>query len=310
MAALPHADINLRHLRYFTVLAEELHYGRAAARLGISQPPLSEQILALEAALGTRLFQRTRREVALTSSGRTLYGEATRLLLHADRVREVMAGARSGYAGQLYVGCVPSSLLGALPAILGAARQRLGDIDIRVTEGHTGEIVAALRDGRLDVGLVWEDAPEPPLAIRPLEHVRFIAALHPSHPLVRRKRVSLADVAAEPLILPPRDVTPRQFDRIMGGFRQAGLSPHVGQHARSIAAQLGFVASGLGYSLVPEYARRLAMRGVAFRPLRESLESSPLSLMWNVNRVPPQLVAFRQRVEEAFPARTARRATA
>ena len=295
------ADINLRHLRYFVVLAEELHFGRAAARLRISQPPLSEQIAALETALGTPLFQRTRRQVVLTSSGRTLLEEATKLLQHAERVREVMASARSGYAGQLYLGCVPSSLLGALPAILGAGRGKLGDLEIRVTEGHTGEIVAALRDGRLDAGLVWEDDPDPPLAIRPLEHVRFIAALHPLHPLAGKQRVSLADFTGEPLIVPPRDVTPRQFDRIMAGFREAGLSPSIGQHARSIAAQLGFVASGLGYALVPEYARRLAMAGVVFRPLRESLESAPLSLMWNQTRMPPQLAAFRQRVEEAFP---------
>src|SRR5512145_2776234 len=111
MAAHAHPDMNLRHLRYFVVLAEELHFGRAAARLRISQPPLSAQILALEAALGTRLFQRTRREVVLTAAGRTLYDEAGRLLLHAERVREVMAGASAGYSGQLYLGCVPSSLL-------------------------------------------------------------------------------------------------------------------------------------------------------------------------------------------------------
>lgn len=309
MPATATPDLNLRHLRYFVALAEELHFGRAAARLGISQPPLSEQILALEAQLGTRLFQRTRREVVLTSSGRMLYDEAMRLLLHAERVREVMAGARSGYAGQLYLGCVPSSLLGALPAILGQNRGKLGDLEIRITEGHTGEIEAALRDGRLDAGLVWEDEPDPPLVVRPLEHVRFIAALHPAHPLLRRTRVALADFAGEPLIVPPREVSPRQFDRIMAGFRQAGLSPRIGQHARSIGAQLGFVASGLGYALVPEYARALAMAGVAFRPLREILESSPLSLMWNAKRVPPQLMAFRQRVEEAFPLKAPRYAS-
>jgi DNA-binding transcriptional LysR family regulator len=296
-------DINLRHLRYFQVLADELHFGRAAARLGISQPPLSEQIVALEAALGTRLFERSRRAVVLTASGRTLYSEAGKLLLHAERVREVMAGASSGYAGQLYLGCVPSGLIGVLPQILGRDRGMIGDLEVRVTEGHTGEIIAALHAGQLDAGLVWEDEPDPPLVLRPLEHVRFIAALHPKHPLVRKRRVALRDFTGEPLIVPPRDVTPRQFDRIMTAFREAGLSPRTGQQARSIAAQLGFVASGLGYALVPEYARRVAMTGVVFRPLLENLESSPISLMWNENRVSPQLAAFRRRVDEAFPPR-------
>lgn len=151
------------------------------------------------------------------------------------------------------------------------------------------------------VGLAWEDRPPPPLSIRPLEHVQFIAALHPSHRLTARKRVALQDVAKEPLILSPRDVTPRQFDRILAGFRQAGLSPHIGQHARSVAAQLGFVASGLGYAIVPDYARKLAMEGVEFRPLRETLESAPLSLVWNEARASSQLAAFRQRVDAAFP---------
>ena len=299
-------DVNLRHLRYFVAVAEELHFGRAAARLGISQPPLSEQILALEAALGTRLLQRTRRQVSLTPSGRVLYTEATKLLVHAQRVREVMAGARSGVAGQLFLGCVPSGLFGALPAILGAGHGLVGELEIRVTEGHTSEIIAAVLDGRLDAGLVWEDRPPPPLDVRPVEHVKFIAALHPTHALARKKRIALSDVAAEPLVLPPRDVTPRQFDRILAAFRQEGLVPLIGQHARSIAAQLGFVASGLGYALVPDYARKLAMDGVTFRPLRETLESAPLSLVWNEGRLPSSLAVFLQRIDEAFPLRKAK----
>lgn len=306
ISATTPADLNLRHLRYFVAVAEELHFGRAAARLGISQPPLSEQVLALETALGTRLLQRTRRQVSLTPSGRVLYTEATKLLVHAQRVREVMAGARSGLVGQLFLGCVPSSLFGALPAILGTGHGLLGELEIRVTEGHTSDIVAAVIDGRLDAGLVWEDRPPPPLAVRPVEHVRFIAALHPAHPLACRKQITLSDVVAEPLVLSPRDVTPRQYDRILAGFRQQGLVPSIGQHARSIAAQLGFVASGLGYALVPEYAKKLAMAGVAFRPLRETLESAPLSLVWNEARMPPSMAIFRQRVDTAFPLRRTR----
>jgi DNA-binding transcriptional LysR family regulator len=293
--------IDLRHLRYFVAVAEELHFGRAAVRLGISQPPLSEQIGGLEETLGTQLLQRTRRHVALTSSGRVLYAEAIKLLAHAERVRDVMVSARSGLAGQLLLGCVPSSLYGALPAILGAGRALLGNLDIRVTEAHTSAVIAELVDGRLDAGLVWEDRPPPGLTIRPLEHVRFIVALHPAHGLTSRKRIALKDLAAESLIISPRDVTPRQFDRILAGFRQGGLSPRIGQHARSIAAQLGFVASGLGYAIVPEYARKLAMAGVEFRPLREILESAPLSLVWSEARAPSQLAAFRQAIDLAFP---------
>lgn len=298
--------LDLRHLRYFVAVAEELHFGRAAIRLGISQPPLSEQIKSLEETLGTQVLLRTRRRVALTASGRLLYAEAVKLLRHADRVREIMAGARSGHAGHLFLGCVPSALIGALPMILGSGDHTLDGLDIRITEAHTAAIVAGVLDGSLDAGLAWEDSPPATLAIRPLEHVRFIVALHPSHRLAARKRISLADVAQQPLVMSPRDVTPRQYDRIVGGFRQAGLRPRVAHHAGSISAQLGFVASGLGYAIVPDYARRLGMDGVEFRPLREILESAPLSLLWSSERESPQLALFRKRVDAAFPAQSRR----
>jgi DNA-binding transcriptional LysR family regulator len=289
--------MELRHLRYFSVLAEELHFGRAATRLGISQPPLSEQIRGLETTLGVALFQRTRRHVALTAPGRVLYAEATRLLAHADRVASVMQGARTGRSGQLFLGCVPSSLFGVLPRIVGDQ----GELDLRITEAHTADIIVAVQDGRLDAGIVWEDQAPAGLALRALERVRFIVALPVKHPLASRRRLSLRDLAREPLVLSPRDVTPHQFDRIHAGFRDAAVTPRVGQHARSIAAQLGFVASGLGYALVPSYATKLAMEGVAFVALREALDSVPLSLVWEEARASPQFAAFKAQVERAFP---------
>lgn len=298
--------LDLRHLRYFVAVAEELHFGRAAARLGISQPPLSQQIRGLETSLGTSLFARTQRRVALTSAGRVLYGEATRLLAHAQRVGDAMESARSGRGGSLFLGCVPSSLFGALPAILRARPGALGALDLRVTEAHTADIVAAVVDGRLDAGLVWEDRAPPPLTLRPLEPVRFIVALPAGHALATRSRVRLSDLAPLPLVIPPRDATPHQFDRIHAGFRNAGLVPRIGQYARSIAAQLGFVASGLCYALVPSYATRLAMEGVAFAALRESLDSVPLSLIYDEARPSPQVDAFRAQVELAFPRRSGR----
>ena len=296
----PISHLDLRHLRYFVAVAEELHFGRAAERLGLSQPPLSEQIRRLEVSLGTELFQRTQRRVALTSSGRVLYEEAIKLIAHAQRVGAVMTAARSGSAGQLFLGCVPTGLFGALPAILRAPRAALGAPDVRVTEAHTAEIIASVLDGSLDAGLVWEDRAPPGLAIRPLERVRFIAALNDTHPLAASKRVSLAELAAEPLVLSPREVTPHQFDRIHAGFYAAGLTPRVGQHARSIVAQLGFVASGLGYALVPAYAREVAITGVRFVALREALDSVPLSLIWDERRTSAQLAAFRRQVDEAY----------
>jgi len=291
------AALDLRHLRYFVAVAEELHFGRAAQRLGISQPPLSEQIRGLETSIGVTLLQRTRRHVALTAPGRVLYDEATRLIAHAERVASVMTGAATGRSGQLFLGCVPSGLFGVLPRILDDHDE---SFEIRVTEAHTADIVAAVVDGRLDCGLVWEDRAPRGLALRALERVRFTVAVPARHALAAKRRVGLRELAREALIVPPRDVTPHQFDRIHAGFRDAGVTPRIGQHARSIAAQLGFVASGLGYALVPAYATKLAMPGVAFLALREALDSVPLSLVWDEARVSPQLAAFRTRAEKVF----------
>ncbi|MGH6623173.1 MAG: LysR substrate-binding domain-containing protein [Burkholderiaceae bacterium] len=289
--------LELRQLRYFVAVAEELHFGRAAARLQISQPPLSEQIRSLEEMLGTPLFERTRRQVLLTSAGRTLHTEAVKLLAHAERVGEVMTSVRSGRSGQLFLGCVPTGLFSVLPTILESLP---GTLDVRVTEAHTSDIITAVTDGRLDAGLVWEERAPPQLSIRSLERIGFIAALHQSHRLATRKRVSLADLAADPLIFPPRGVTPHQFDRINAAFRSAGLTPRLGQEASSVAAQLGFVACGLGYALVPVYARQIAIAGIAFVPLRAPVESVPLSLIWNQRRASTQMAAFLKRVTAVF----------
>ncbi len=170
-----------------------------------------------------------------------------------------------------------------------AHRLSRGVIEIVVTEAHTAEILAAVLDGRLDAGLVWDDQATPPLGIRPLERVRFVVALPTGHRFLGETDLALADLAPEPLILPPRAVTPHQFDRIIAGYRRAGVTPRIGHEIASIPSQLGFVASGLGYALFPEYARKLAMAGVEFKPLRDPLESVPLSLVWNEKRTSPQL---------------------
>jgi DNA-binding transcriptional LysR family regulator len=285
-------------LRYFAAVAEELHFGRAAERLRMSQPPLSEQIRGLEEMLGIALFERTRRQVMLTSAGRTLQAETVKLLAHAERVNEVMTGVRSGRSGQLFLGCVPTGLFSALPAILDSLPNTL---EVRVTEAHTSDIIAAVTDGSLDAGLVWEERAPRQLSIRALEHISFIAALHHSHRLAARKRVSLAELVADPVILPPRGVTPHQFDRINAAFRSEGLTPRLGQEASSVAAQLGFVACGLGYALVPVHARQFAIRGIVFIPLRAPVESVPLSLIWNQRRESMQMAAFLKQVDAVFP---------
>ena len=292
--------VDMRRLLYFVAVAEELHFGKAAARLGISQPPLSEQILALEAQLGTRLFERSKRSVHLTPSGQLLYDEATKLLAHGDRVRQLMNSARKGEAGPLHVGCVPSSLFGALPALLQDWHQADEGLEVTVTEGHTAHIIAAVADGQLDAGLVWENQAPAPLSILELERVRVVAALHAAHPLCRHKLLSFAQLAPLPLVLPPRAVSPHLYDLVHKGFRMAGASPRMGQSASSIPSQIGYVACQLGYTFVPEYTSSLSVAGVAYRPVRDVLDTMTLSLVWNNTRPSSQLQRFCERARAVF----------
>jgi DNA-binding transcriptional LysR family regulator len=292
--------LDLRQLRYFVAVAEELHFGHAAQRLGISQPPLSEHIKVLEERLGVRLFDRTKRSVILTASGRVLYAEASRLLAHSERVSDVMSRAQSGVFGVLYVGCVSSGLYGAMPRIMERIRAENDDLLVRVLDGHTNEILAAVADGRQDCGLVWEDKVSAPLELLPLEAVSLLVALPARHRLARGTSVRLSDLVDEPLIIPPRAVTPHQYDRIIAAFRRSGLSPNVSAEVRSVPSQLGFVASGLGYALVPSYAELLRLPGVRLRRPQEQIESVPLSLVWNRRHVSAQFEIFLRQVRRIF----------
>jgi len=295
------SPFDLKQLRYFVAVAEELHFGKAARRLGISQPPLSEQVLALEASLGTRLFFRTKRSVALTPTGHALYEEAIQLIAHAARVRELMNSARSGGRGPLYIGCVPSGLFGVLPAILRKWTDSPDTSEVQIKEAHTADIVKSVLDCRLDAGFVWENRAPATLTIRVLEYARIAVALHEKSPLSRKETVSLSDLAELPLILAERSISPHLFDLIHTSFGQAGLEPRIGQHAGSILAQLSFVASRLGYALVPEYLTRLPVAEVKFSHLVEDIKHAPLSLIWNDKRVSPQLAAFKSLVFDEYP---------
>jgi DNA-binding transcriptional LysR family regulator len=292
--------LDLRQLRYFVAVAEDLHFGHAAKRLGISQPPLSEHIKTLEERLGVRLFDRTKRNVALTSSGRVLYAEAAQLLAHSERVSDVMSRVQTGVLGALYVGCVPSGLYGVMPRIIECMRAENSNLRIHVLEGHTNEILAAVADGRQDCGLVWEDKVSTPLEMLPLDTVSLLVALPARHRLARGTSVRLSDLVDEPLIIPPRTVTPHQYDRIIAAFRRSGLSPNISSEVRSVPSQLGFVASGLGYALVPAYAGLLRLPGVRLKHPHEQIESVPLSLIWNRRHTSAQFEMFLRQVRRTF----------
>jgi len=278
--------IELRHLRYFITVAEERHMTRAAKRLGIQQPPLSQQIKALEDEIGAPLLKRLPRGVELTEPGR-VFLEAARSAL--DRVGEAVAAARRtarGEAGRLAVGYTSSAALHPLiPAVVRGFRQDAPDVALALEEGSTAELVAALQRERLDVAFIRVPVGEAAgLAIEPLTQERMLAALPAQHPLVAQapEAIALADLAEENFILYRRPTGPGLYDAIIAACRAAGFSPRISQEAPRLVSTLSLVAAGLGVSVIPESMRRLDTEGIAYRPLSDAPDL-----------VAPLLIAYR-----------------
>jgi len=261
--------MELRHVRSFVAVAEELHFGRAAKRLGIAQPPLSQQIKRLEAELGVVLFHRTRRRVELTEAGRALLEEGRRLLAQAERTEQAAQRAHRGEVGRLEVGFVGSATYGPLPAILRAYRAAYPDVDLGLRQLTTAEQVAALLEGGIGVGLLRPPAPAAVgvLAVETVQREEVLVALPQSHLLADWRRIPAAELAEEPFVLFPRAAGPGLYDQIVAICGRAGFVPTVAQEATEMATIIGLVAGGLGVSLVPASVRRLARPDVAFRPL-------------------------------------------
>ncbi|HWH15851.1 MAG TPA: LysR family transcriptional regulator [Miltoncostaeaceae bacterium] len=272
--------VELRQLRYFVAVAEEGHVGRAARRVGIAQPPLSQQMQRLEVRLGVALFDRSRRRLALTEAGRTLLGEARVVLAAADRFQEVARQAAGGEAGTLRVGFVGSAAFAALPELVRTFRARHPRVVLDPVEMPTGEQVEALAAGTLDAGIVRAPAGGRELQALPLADEPLLAALPDFHPLAARAEVPLAALAGEPFVLFARENNPPFYDDVLAACRAAGFSPRVVQVARSMPTIASLVAAGIGVALVPAPMDRLRLAGVAYRPLRGGPVHRALALVW------------------------------
>ncbi|MGC4000925.1 MAG: LysR substrate-binding domain-containing protein [Anaeromyxobacter sp.] len=259
-------DLELRHLRYFLAVAEELHFRRAAERLRMSQPPLSQQIKQLEAQLGFELFARTRRRVALTAAGRAFAPGARAVL---DRLEQAAREARrvaQGESGALAVGFVASATYALVPRLYRIFRQRHPGVELTLVELSTAEQLEALASGRIQVGIgrppVTEDVTATLLAEEPI-----LAALPHGHPLARRRTVPLASLAAEPFVFYPRRPRPNWLDVLQAEPRAAGFRPPVAQEVQELSTALTLVAARVGVTLAPASAAALRLAGVVFRPL-------------------------------------------
>ncbi|WP_427924677.1 LysR family transcriptional regulator [Streptomyces sp. cg40] len=277
-------ELPLPQLHAFVVLAEELHFGHAAARLGIAQPPLSQQIRRLEDKVGHELFTRAPGHVALTPAGRELLPAARRALTD---LADGLAAARavgSGRAGRLRIGFAASLALTVLPGLLRTFRDRFPGVHLDIHEMTTAPQLAALHDRTIDIGLLREPpTDETELGFRTVLSEPFVAVLPSTHPLAAQRTVRLAQLADSPFVLLPRKVGPTLYDQIVGLCTAAGFAPRIIQHAVEWGTVCALVETGLGVSLAPESIRRIRLKGVAFRRIDPGTARSRVAVAWRRN---------------------------
>ncbi|MBU1332949.1 MAG: LysR family transcriptional regulator [Gammaproteobacteria bacterium] len=276
--------MELRHLRYFVAVAEELHFGRAAELLGISQPPLSQQIQALEQELGVRLFERSNRHVALTDAGRLFLEETRQTLAQVSKSVDVVRRAEQGEIGELQIGFTSSApFVSIIPQAVFAFRQAFPAVHLNLQEMTSREVSQALVDKKLQVGMIRPL--ELPAELDAVELLRepLVALLHAGHPLAGEQEhgLSLAELAAEPFVFFPRSYGSGLYGQLFSLARQAGFSPRITQEAHEALTIIGLVAAGLGVSVLPSSFRRIRIDGVVFRTL---LDADATTAVWLVKR--------------------------
>ena len=296
--------IDLRLLRYFVAVAEEGHLTKAAQRLGIQQPPLSQQIRALEKEMGVSLFRRLPRGMELTESGHALLADAHQILdqvgITIDSVRRIARGER----GRIAVGFTETaSLHPFIPAVIRAFRQSSPDVALAIEENNTAELVEALLRNRLDVAFIRSPVGNAAgLKMETMLVEEMIAALPATHPLLRgkdrrRKSLPLAALEKEDFILNRRPSGPGLYDTVIAACRAAGFSPRVVQEARKYLSTLSQVAAGIGVTIVPASMRHVQLEGVVYLQLEQAPGlRAPLHLAY---RDAPQSGAEERMIVEA-----------
>ncbi|MBU6247672.1 MAG: LysR family transcriptional regulator [Xanthomonadaceae bacterium] len=265
---------DLRQLRYFVAVSEELSFTRAARRLHLSQPPLSQQIQSLEQDLGVRLLERTKRSVSLTGPGRIFLDHARQILAKVDEARTQVVAAAAGHSGQLRLAYTVSvSFHPALPRILLRYGQIAPNVRVELSELYTEPQFEALLDGRIDVGFV-RDEPRRAIDARSLrmtvlDREPLLLALPSGHPLAGRASLRLDEVAHEPFVAQPREVAVTLYDRLFRLAHKAGFQPQIRRHVQQVNGMLAMVAAGLGLALVPATMRTVRLAGLAYVPVED-----------------------------------------
>ncbi len=287
--------MELRHLRYFVAVAEELHFTRAAEKLHIGQPPLSQQIQALEAELGVALFARSRRKVALTPAGERFLQRARNILQQAADAAEDARRAARGEVGELVIGFTPSlPFTSFLPRLIYRFRQRYPDVRLNLLEMMTVQQMAAVADGTLDIGMVRSTDMQVPdnVVLRHLADDPMLVALRDDHPLAGQTAIGLAQLAQEPFVMYPESAGTGIYRQVLRLCDLAGFVPEVVQEAREGTTLIGLVAAGLGVSILPAPLSCVKVEGVCYLPLTDAGAMTSASLATRAQNTSPLVANF------------------
>ena len=284
--------MKLHFLRYFVVLAEELHFGRAAGKLAITQPPLSSAIKSLEEELEVKLLIRDSKHVELTQAGEAFLEEARQVLEQVARASSVARIVGRGMRGRLEIGMTGSQVYREVPAIVRQFNGETPDVDVVLKEMSSADQVNELLRGQIHAGFVNASTVAPQLAFLPLAEDAFLLCLPADHPQAQCESIELKQLVHERFVMFSRDVAPANYDNVIAIFSRAGIHPRIAHAARQWLTIVAMVANGLGVSVVPRSLARSQVHGVRFVEIRGERVLAPAMLIWNPAYCPPTLRSF------------------
>jgi len=262
-------SIDLKVLYYFTVLAEEKHFGQAAKRIGIEQPPLSLQIKKLESITGGLLFDRSSRKIKLTPLGETLLPEAYRMLEQSVQVMDKIKSMSRGETGVLHIGFATSTIFSGITAAIQKHKKLYPKVELRLQELSSAAQTAALQNGSIDIGFIREAGRWEGIACHPIVKERFVAVLSNQHPLSKKETLALKDLEGQPFVHFPRSVAPALYDKVQSVFMKGGFFPTIVQEAYEWQTIVSLVEANLGVSVCPESFQKLRIGKVQYRYLND-----------------------------------------
>ncbi len=277
--------MELRHLRYFSAVATELHFGRAAEKLHIAQPPLSKQIQDLEVELGFELFTRTKRSVSLTPAGQSFLIEVTQIFQQLNKAIDIGRKTSRGELGQISIGFVSSATYNILPVILQQFRDRYPNVQIELHELTTDRQLIWLREGRIDIGLIRPPIIDGDLRSEIIFQESLVVALPTNHHLASSDSICLTALATEPFILFPRQLAPGLYDPIIAICQSAGFSPNVVQECIQMQTIVSLVSANMGVSILPKSIQEAQRQGVVYKPIQTSTQSVSTGMVSSVDNL-------------------------